>query len=389
MMKFCSEMKSVAIFAEKLYEGGVENALQTLLMNIDKERYSLSLFSSRVEPLCAGMYPREMEYAYFFETVGRQDTLFVKLSKKLKNKFRLFIYYHFRPEVFYNLFVKKRFDITIAFIEGYATRIVSGAPSGTVKIAWVHTDLINNHWTDVAYRSLEEEKDCYKKFDQIVCVSQRIQDIMDTKYLLKNKTVVLSNPIDRDRIQELALRVLPAEYTKSDKTRLVTIGSLIPVKGYERLLGCVKRLLMEGFDFELFIVGEGSLRDRLFAFLDANDLRDSVFLTGFLDNPYPMLASADIYVCSSMAEGLNTAITEALILGRPIVSTKCAGTADLLGDSRYGLVVPNDENSLFLGLKRLLEDPALRQRLSVVAYERGLDFSVDKPMNFIYQLLAS
>ena len=100
-----------------------------------------------------------------------------------------------------------------------------------------------------------------------------------------------------------------------------------------------------------------------------------------------MLASADIYVCSSLAEGLNTAVTEALVLGRPVLSTACSGTEELLGDSRYGLVVSNDEEGLTDGLRRLLTDKELRRHYAEAALAGGSRFSIEGPLEAFYGLL--
>lgn len=379
-------MKSLALFAENLYGGGVEKVLQTLLMHIDKNCYTVTLYSNRQEML-NGVFPQDIEYKYLFETSGNEDSFFVVFFKKLINKFKLLVYYHFSPDVFYKLFVRKHYDVAIAFIEGYATRIVSGAPENMKKLAWVHTDLENYHWTSVAYRNPEEEKECYQKFDKVVCVSHRIEEVMRLMFHLEGKTICLYNPIDREEIRTLSMCDLSDEFRKGERLRVVTIGSLIPVKGYERLLRCAKRLLQEGYDFELFIVGEGGLREQFVKYIQTYGMEGKVFLTGFLDNPYNLLATADIYVCSSLAEGLNTAITEALILGRAVLSTECSGISELLGDSKYGLVVLNDEDSLMEGLRSLLSDSNLRDSFSEAAKIKGSNFSIECPLSAIYELL--
>lgn len=380
-------MKTLAIFAEKLYGGGVEKILQTYLINIKNENYSLSLYSLKKEILLDGIYPQTINHYYFFETLNEDDSFLRRLKKLITNRFRLFVYYHFCPAVFYNLFVKNKPDIAVAFIEGYATRIVSGAPHGIKTIAWVHTDLVNNHWTTVAFRNAKEERACYLKFDKIVCVSQCIQNVMISSYHLDSNTVILHNPIDRIAILEASRQLLPDEYKRKTRLRVVSIGSLIPIKGYDRLLRCVSRLQHDGFDFELYLVGDGNMKETLCSFVKQNGLIGSVIFTGFLDNPYNLLASSDLYVCSSFAEGLNTAITEALILGLPIVSTLCSGTIELLGESQYGLVVSNDEEGLYNGLRCLLVNPDLRQRFALSAQERGYGFSVEKPLKAFYELL--
>lgn len=388
-MKECTktERKSLAIFVENLYGGGVQKVLQTLLSHLDRERFTLTLWSVRKETLQRGVYPQDIDYAYLFETVHEGDSPLKRIARKTKNKIRLLVYYHFSPAVFYRLFVRKRYDIAIAFMEGYPTRLVSGAPAGTRRLAWVHTDLENNPWTACAFRSPEEEKACYRRFDKVVCLSRRIEEVMVSSFRMKGKTVRLWNPIDRGQILDASRKGLPEAFRKTGRLRLVSLGSLWPVKGYGRLLRCFRRLKDEGLDGELFLAGEGEERGKLSAYIRENGLEGDVFLTGFLENPFPLLASADIYVCSSLAEGLNTAVTEALVLGRPILSTACSGTEELLGDSRYGLVVSNDEEGLTDGLRRLLTDKELRRHYAEAALAGGSRFSIEGPLEAFYRLL--
>ena len=380
-------MKTLAVFAESLYGGGVETVLQTLLRNFDTKEFFLTLYSIREESLDAKRYPESIKYRFIFESIDAKDTELISFLKKVKNKLMLFFYYHFSPEVFYSLFIKRHFDVAVAFIEGYATRIVSGAPSNTRKIAWVHTDMQKNHWTDVAFRNPEEETKCYDKFEQIVCVSQHVKEIMHLLFHVEGRTIVLANPIDRDKIIQDSREKLPGAYEKNDRLRIISIGSLTPVKGYDRLLRCIIALLQDGIELELFIIGKGPMRQELSEMIEANKLKRVVIMTGFLDNPYPILASADIYVCSSFAEGLNTAISEALILGIPVISTDCSGTEELLGESEYGLVVSNDEESLITGLRRLLADSRLRRKYSERAFERGMLFSLQSTLCFFNEMI--
>ena len=106
-----------------------------------------------------------------------------------------------------------------------------------------------------------------------------------------------------------------------------------------------------------------------------------------MDNPYPLLSTADVYICSSLAEGLNTAVTEALILGIPVVSTNCSGVRELLGDSEFGLIVENSEEGILYGLRKVLSDPDYRRDMGLAAVKRGECFSIDRPMADIYSLI--
>ena len=151
--------KSIVFFTENLYGGGVERIQQTILKYFDYNTYSVTLVSNRKEQIDLSLYPKEIQdnYKWVFESVSESDSLLIQFLKKVVNKLKLFVYYHFPPTIFYRLFIRERYDVGIAFIEGYSTRLLSGAPSTTKKIAWVHIELENYHWSKVAFRAFEEE----------------------------------------------------------------------------------------------------------------------------------------------------------------------------------------------------------------------------------------
>ena len=326
----------------------------------------------------SGTYPELLKIKYFFD--GGNGII-----AKVKNKLKLSVYYHFSPSLYYQLFIRERYDVGIAFIEGYATRFMSGAPKGMKKIAWLHTDIENNHWTDVSFRSQEEEKACYHVFDKIVCVSavveKKAQEILGVENI-----VVLHNPIETWKIEELSMIMVGKD---PGKVRMVSLGSLIPVKGYDRLIRVVKRLRDEHFEIELLILGEGRERNNLEILIADNNLDNIISLMGFVDNPYPILRSADIYVCSSYAEGFNTAITEALVLGRAIVSTEISGVREQLGENgEYGIITENSEDGLFQGLKKMMESGNI-EHYQQKAMIRGREFNLDTQMQKIYNVIES
>ena len=112
----------------------------------------------------------------------------------------------------------------------------------------------------------------------------------------------------------------------------------------------------------------------------------NVKLLGAKENPYPYLAQADGYVCSSIYEGLSTTTIEALILGKACVVTDCTGMRDILGDSEYGLVVPITAEALADGMQQILQDKALRNRYEKKALERAAFFSPERCMDEIESL---
>ena len=95
-----------------------------------------------------------------------------------------------------------------------------------------------------------------------------------------------------------------------------------------------------------------------------------------------------MFVCSSLSEGYSTAVTEALILGLPVITTNCSGMHELLKDGECGIITENSEEALYLGLKELLNNPYQLKVLKVKSEERGQEFSLHNLVSSIENLLS-
>lgn len=383
-------MKKIIFITENLYGGGVQRILQIICKHFDYSNYEITLYTVREDNPDYIIFPSNITFKYIFDTIKPGQTSLQKFYINIKNKIKLLVYYHLSPRFFYKLFINEKTDVAIAFIEGYATRLVSGFPNNIRKIAWLHTDIINNHWSKIAYKNIIDEKKAYETMEQIVCVADTVKRQFDKTFNLTNKSIIIHNPIDSEYIKNLS-----SEMTgKYDNDRnnchiLITIGALIDVKGYHRLLNIAKRLMYENLNFKLWIIGEGYKHKEFELFIQENKLSSHVKLLGFQTNPYKYIKAADIYVCSSYAEGYNTAITEALVLGKPVVSTECSGVKEQLGENNeYGICTPNTEEGLYEGIKQMLDEKTLNL-YTQKAKERGKDFTLEASMNKIYQLIES
>lgn len=376
--------KRLLFFTNSLYGGGAEKVLQTLLSNLDLNKYDITLYSVN-EGVLNDSYPKGINYKYIFK---QNSTSFLsRLWAKISNKFKLAIYYKFSPRTFYRLFVKGKYDTEIAFIEGYSTRIVSGSNNkNSKKLAWIHTDLKNNHWTDIAYRTTSEEDFSYKKFDLIVCVSDAIKSI--TKKLYDNNSIITKyNPIEDNYIKQFSRNIKQDNLNFSSPIKLISVGRLTPEKGYDRLLPIVKRLIDDGHNITLTILGEGNDRFFLEKYIKDNNLTDFILLPGFLANPYLEMSQHDIFVCSSRAEGFSLVIAEAMIVGLPVISTNCNGPNELLNYGEYGILTKNDDEALYIGLKQLLNYPTNIEIYTQKAIERGKYFSLKNQISEIEKIL--
>ena len=377
-------MKKVLFFVESLSSGGAEKVLTDLVSNLDKSKYDITVCSL----VGVGVYNDYIKsicnYKAILNHPKKDASFFTNYLYKIKYK----LVYNLPAKLLYKLFFKEKYDVEVAFIEGYSTKIIGASSnSNSNKIAWVHIDLFTNHWTKIEYKNLQEEINSYKQFDHIVSVAESVQKAFTKRFGIKENLSVKYNPVDREDILSQAEIPLNNINDENAVMQLVTLGRLEPQKGYDRLLEVVNKLKNENFKFNLWIVGEGSKRPELESYIKKHNLEDTVTLQGFQTNPYKYIKNADAFICSSRSEGFSTVVTEALILGKPVVATDCSGMTELLGASEYGLITQNNTEDLYLGIKRFLSDIDLQNHYKKKSEERSKDFDIKSTIKQIENIL--
>jgi glycosyltransferase involved in cell wall biosynthesis len=174
------------------------------------------------------------------------------------------------------------------------------------------------------------------------------------------------------------------QWMTSDRPTVVSIGSLKNAKDFPNLLRAFARL-RQSRDARLLILGEGSLRGSLESLVASLEISDSVLMPGFVPDPYPYLAHADLFVLSSAWEGLPGVLIEALVAGVPVVSTDCpSGPSEILENGKYGRLVPvGDPEALAAAMAEALDAPHDRDMLR----RRGNEFSVERAADQYLALL--
>jgi glycosyltransferase involved in cell wall biosynthesis len=157
----------------------------------------------------------------------------------------------------------------------------------------------------------------------------------------------------------------------------VTLGSLTPEKDHSTLILAAARLVRDLPDLHWIVVGEGAMQSRIQQQIADCGLAGRVHLMGPMADPHQALGQADIFVLSSISEGLGTSVLAAMAEGVPVVATRVGGVPDLL-DSGAGLLVePRNPEQLADAVRRVLGDVALRQRLTARAREELGNFRAD------------
>lgn len=366
-------MKKVLFLINTLGGGGAEKVLVNLVNNLNKDKYDITVKTLFDVGINRQLLSSNIKYDYVFKRVFRGNSHFLKL---------------FPAKILYSLIIKDNFDIVIAYMHGVPTRIISGCNNVKTKsIAWLHTDIRNSSLQACFWNNNELVKSM-SKFNKIVGVSKTVIQSFSEVTGIQDNLLVKYNTNDIEQILKDSEEPVEERLFTSNRPKLCTVGRLVNVKGYDRLLKVHKRLIDTGVEHDLFIFGDGEEKSLLDRYIKEHNLNNTVHLMGFHKNPYKFIKKCDLFVCSSRAEGLSTAVSEAAILGLPVITTMCSGMTEILGENNeYGLIVDNSEESLFQGILQLLKDRSLLNLYREKAKERKSFFSIEQTVKEVETLL--
>lgn len=205
-----------------------------------------------------------------------------------------------------------------------------------------------------------------------VGISDTVADtIAATHHLKRERIPVVYNGVDCRRYDR--------PHVPSDTVNLVTVGTIYKVKNHPFLIHCFSRLHQAHPEARLTIVGNGAWRGRLQQQIDELGLTDAVTITGTVGNVEDYLAAADLYVASSLFEGLPLSILEAMAAGLPVVSTKVGGVPDIVRHGENGLLVPpGDAEAYVAALTELVENN--EKRTAYAARSKALSKNYDEEL---------
>lgn len=367
-------MKRVLFLIHDLGYGGAEKVLVNLANNLDKTKFDVTIQTLFDIGVNKQFIKKHVHY------IGGWKHYFPKHTK---------IMTYISPKKLCKMVIKDDYDIVVSFLEGPCARIAS-AYEGK-KVAWIHTEMKDKEEFASAFKSFDEAVLCYNEFDRIISVAETVKErFMQIADLKDSKCEVLYNVNETGYIIEKSHDKQDIIKKSCGIFNLVSVGRLIPVKCFEQLINIHKRLVDAGIKNNLYIVGEGPEHQNLQRQIDELNLNDTCNLLGFDENPYKYVSNADLFVCSSNKEGFSTSVTEALVLGVPVVSTNVSGAKELLGnENEFGVVTDIDEDTLYNGILRMLTEKDLLEHYKKQAEIRGKEFSREKTTKAVEDMFES
>lgn len=367
-------MPKVLFLIHDMGQGGAEKVLVNLANNMDDSKFDITvmtLFDSG-------------ENRQFLKTGVKYKSWCKKMIPGNSHLMKILT-----PEQLHKFIIKEHYDIEVAYLEGPCARIISGCVDPTVKkLAWIHIEQHTAERAAASFRSISEAKECYGQFDRIICVSKTVKEDFEQALQIPVSHEVLYNTNESDKIIRLSQETVDMEMIDSDEVKLVGVGKLLKSKGFDRVIRILKRLKEEGYPVHFYVLGDGPERSNLQEYIRQNGLERNVTLLGYQLNPYKYIGRCDLFICASFAEGFSTAATESLIIGIPVCTVEVSGMKEMLGENNeYGLVVENDDEALYQGIKRFLVEPGLLKYYRQQAEIRGKDFSTEQTVQAVEKKL--
>lgn len=176
----------------------------------------------------------------------------------------------------------------------------------------------------------------YSRLDHIICQSKVMRRDLCQKFGVdQSKTSLIPNPVDTELIAHLSTElILDASQARLDgEVRLVAVGRLVPIKGFDILIHALRRL--DNPSIHLDIIGEGPELARLRKLAESLDIAANVHFRGYQANPYFWMRQADALVMSSRHEGLPNVVIEALACGTPVITSPIPAALEIIDGIPY------------------------------------------------------
>lgn len=354
--------KNILFVVDENRMGGVSILLEDILNMIDTKDKNIDVLVLHDSGDKLKKLPKNINVIYgtpYFSSIDYTIKEVLKSKNILRILRKIILVFDLKTGLIKNKIKKerkkilnKKYDIEIAFKDGF-TAVFTAFGDSKKKIHWLHYDykLAN---PNQKYPKLFNN--VLKKFDNIIAVSKGIMDDFNNIYHLENKTNVISNLVNINKIIKKSKENKNIKNNK--KLNVISVGRLHSMKGYDRLIEVIYRLNQEKnlSNIELQIFGDGPEFENLNNLIKNKKLNNIIKLMGRVNNPYIYIKNADLFVLSSIYEPFGLVIVESLTLGIPVLATQNSATDKLIRNKYNGIVVENSIDGLYEGLKDLINN---------------------------------
>ena len=356
-------MKKVLFVVHSLGIGGVEKILIETLNSVNKNKFDIKL---AVNSFKENILENELDNNIKIEYIQNQKIIEKIENLGNKNSYKKIIRFFYKKYLKY--ITQKKYDllsydrdIIVDFSNGENIKKIKFKDK-IKKICWIHWNIYNVF--DIKNKRKKVLKRL-RKFDKIICVSKEIKEDLTKEFIeLNGKVENIYNSMDRKKILFKSNEITDLTSREKEllkKNYLLMVSRLDgKVKDFETLISAYEKYKKnneEGTTL-LYILGEGSYREKLIELIERKKLKNNILLLGKKLNPYPWIKNSKILIQSSKTEGLPTTLIEGLILKKLMIATDCkTGPREILDNGNLGVLVPvNDSEIMSEKIVELLEE---------------------------------
>lgn len=357
--------KRILFVSHALGKGGSSKALIALLEKLDYDKADVtlkllapvgSLRESLPEPVKVSYQDSWHDYLSLWKLAWKKRVFWLYLADKILNLCHVSHGYAFYQKIIDACLSvepedSEPWDIAVAASELLPTYYVAErVTNAKKKAAWLHSD----------YQAMKTDagidRRYYDRLDTVVAVHMDcVTSFCSVFPEYRQKTVMIENIIPEQSIRRMA----EEENVQMDGgINLLTVSRLsLPSKRMDRAVHVCRCLVDAGLPVKWYYVGDGPDRKKTERLIAKNHLKDRFILLGEKENPYPYMRQADLFVLLSQYEGKPLAVTEAMLLGCPVVVTEYRSAREQVPET-WGYVIPNQEQGLEAAVLEIVTDSA-------------------------------
>ena len=333
-------MKKILFAAHSLDVGGIEKALVTLLNELTKKDYDITLVLEEKE----GIFLKELNSKIKLITYTPNSNKNV-LKRKLINLIQ---------QIKFALKYKNKFDFSASFATYSNSSAFVARTASKNSALWCHADYLTLFENDIEKMKKFFKEKKYNKFKNIIFVSKEgKQSFVSVFPEMKEKTLVCNNLIDNQKIEQLANEEI--ELNKQEITTFLNVGRHDErQKKLSKIIEVASKLKEEGYKFRILFVGDGQDTEKYKEMVQQKSLEEQIIFLGRKQNPYPYFKISDCVILTSDYEGYPVVFIESMILNIPIITTKVSDYEEVEG--KYGYTTTKEITDIYEKMKLFIEN---------------------------------
>lgn len=358
--------------------GGSTTSLLSLFNELDYEKYDVDLLLYKNQGELLSLIPTEinlLDQAYvphskfkkgiqsiFNGTLIRAYFHGFKYAKKLICMDQSMAY----CQVEYCRKIEQVYDVAIGYMELWADAFTNTKVNAKKKISWIHTDYKKAN----LYPQIDLS--AFSKSTYIVNVSHECCNSFKEMFpTLAEKVEYVPNILSEKIVLQRACEYSPDLTLDTNILKLLTVCRLDNTsKAIDRGINIVKKLIDKGYKLKWCIIGDGKDKKNIEEQILQLGLTSDVILLGAKENPYPYFKLFDAFMLISKFEGKPMSITEAQILGLPVIVTNYNSAYEQVESGIDGIICENNEEAIFTELCNLLSDPSKLKKMKANLKDR-------------------